>query len=211
MPKQLFFDLPEEKHNKIKASSLDEFSKCQFHEASINQIIKLAGISRGSFYQYFEDKEDLYFYLIESFLHTKMDQFLQNYKKDEHTNVLTMNRKIFVSMLAMVSDEKYKAFFKNLFLSLTYGFEKRLMGIIDDIRTKLLTGTFRNALINIGDELPYLTELLQITTLIGKDLLTRKVVENLEDEQILKIYDLRMELLRSVREIKKIKYMEASK
>lgn len=35
-----------------------------YEDASINQVIKFAKIPRGSFYQYFEDKEDLYFYLI---------------------------------------------------------------------------------------------------------------------------------------------------
>lgn len=35
-----------------------------FNEASINQIIKEAGIPRGSFYMYFQDKEDLFRYLL---------------------------------------------------------------------------------------------------------------------------------------------------
>ncbi|MGH2155989.1 TetR/AcrR family transcriptional regulator, partial [Enterococcus faecalis] len=39
-----------------------EFSCHSLQEASITNIVKLAEIRRGSFYQYFENKQDLYFY-----------------------------------------------------------------------------------------------------------------------------------------------------
>lgn len=60
MPTKTFFNLPEEKRGRIFEAAVDEFSEVRFSEASINRIIKAAGISRGSFYQYFEDKEDLF-------------------------------------------------------------------------------------------------------------------------------------------------------
>ena len=63
MPKQTFFNLPKEKRDRIIAAAKEVFSKNSYEEASINQIVKLARIPRGSFYQYFEDKDDLYGYL----------------------------------------------------------------------------------------------------------------------------------------------------
>ena len=45
-------------------SAKKEFSKSLFKDASINNIIKMANIPRGSFYMYFESKEDIYFYLL---------------------------------------------------------------------------------------------------------------------------------------------------
>ena len=39
-----------------------EFSRLPLKDASIANIIKDAEIPRGSFYQYFENKEDLYYY-----------------------------------------------------------------------------------------------------------------------------------------------------
>lgn len=63
MPKQTFFNLPKEKRDRIIAVAKEVFSKNSYEEASINQIVKLAQIPRGSFYQYFEDKDDLYGYL----------------------------------------------------------------------------------------------------------------------------------------------------
>lgn len=64
MPTQTFSNLSEQKQKKIFEAAVLEFSSRRFSEASINQIIKTAGISRGSFYQYFKDKEDLYLYMI---------------------------------------------------------------------------------------------------------------------------------------------------
>jgi TetR/AcrR family transcriptional regulator len=64
MPKETFFNLSEEKKQKIFDAAVFEFSKRRFSEASINQIIKNAGISRGSFYQYFENKEDIYLHML---------------------------------------------------------------------------------------------------------------------------------------------------
>lgn len=60
MPKETFNNLPIEKQKSIFDACIKEFSTVPFSQASINQIIKNANISRGSFYQYFEDKWDAY-------------------------------------------------------------------------------------------------------------------------------------------------------
>jgi len=60
MPKETFNNLPIEKQKLIFNACIKEFSLFPYSQASINQIIKTAGISRGSFYQYFEDKWDAY-------------------------------------------------------------------------------------------------------------------------------------------------------
>lgn len=65
MPKQTFYNLQSDKQNRIIDAAKKEFSENNFYEASINKIIKDAGIPRGSFYQYFENKEDLFIYLLE--------------------------------------------------------------------------------------------------------------------------------------------------
>lgn len=63
MPKQTFFNLPEAKRQRIIDAAKEVFYHASYEEASINQVIKLAGIPRGSFYQYFADKADLYGFL----------------------------------------------------------------------------------------------------------------------------------------------------
>lgn len=63
MPTRTFFRLPEEKRQRLIEAAWDEFSRVSYTDASINQIIHAAHIPRGSFYQYFEDKGELFWFL----------------------------------------------------------------------------------------------------------------------------------------------------
>ena len=68
MPSSTFLNLPAEKQEKLLEAATREFSHRPFNEASINQIIKEAGIPRGSFYMYFQDKEELFRYLLKGYV-----------------------------------------------------------------------------------------------------------------------------------------------
>lgn len=63
---ETFLRLPAEKRNRFLDAAWDEFTAVPYAEASINKIIQRAGIPRGSFYQYFTDKSDLFSYLLEN-------------------------------------------------------------------------------------------------------------------------------------------------
>lgn len=65
MPTNTFFRLPEEKQARLLEASWAEVTQFRFSEISINRIISAARIPRGSFYQYFVDKEDLILYLLQ--------------------------------------------------------------------------------------------------------------------------------------------------
>lgn len=65
MPKSTFFNLPEEKRNRITEAAIEEFSKNLFHKASITRIVENADIAKGSFYQYFDDKKDIFKYIVD--------------------------------------------------------------------------------------------------------------------------------------------------
>ena len=67
MPSKTFYNLSQEKQQKIIDASKKEFSNNLYQDVSLNQIIKNSNISRGSFYMYFTDKEDLYFYLLNEY------------------------------------------------------------------------------------------------------------------------------------------------
>lgn len=65
MPTATFFRLPEEKRTRLIEACWGELTRVRFTDVSINRIIAAARIPRGSFYQYFEDKEDPIRYLLE--------------------------------------------------------------------------------------------------------------------------------------------------
>ena len=78
MPSDTFLRLNDDKKRKLLEASFKEFSLNNFNDVSINRIIKEASISRGSFYMYFVDKKDLYFYLLEQYSEILID----NMKED---------------------------------------------------------------------------------------------------------------------------------
>ncbi|WP_319421021.1 TetR/AcrR family transcriptional regulator [Pleurocapsa sp. FMAR1] len=65
MPNQTFFNLPDKKRKTITDLAIAEFASHDYDSASITKIVKQAKIAKGSFYQYFEDKKELYLYLVD--------------------------------------------------------------------------------------------------------------------------------------------------
>ncbi len=65
MPTERFKRLPEGKKLAIREAVIQEFVRVPYEKVSINQIIQTADISRGSFYTYFDDKEDMVRWLFE--------------------------------------------------------------------------------------------------------------------------------------------------
>ncbi len=65
MPTGTFFRLPEEKRRRLLDAAWEEMLRVRFSDMSVNRIIHQARIPRGSFYQYFADKDDLVRYLLE--------------------------------------------------------------------------------------------------------------------------------------------------
>ncbi|MCQ1530653.1 TetR/AcrR family transcriptional regulator [Lutispora saccharofermentans] len=66
MPKKTFFNLPPDKRQRIIDAAYDIFVEEEYEKVSIRAITKKAGISLGSFYKYFDDKDELYLYLLTS-------------------------------------------------------------------------------------------------------------------------------------------------
>lgn len=64
MPRESFSNLSQEKKNRIYSAAKIEFIRHPYDDVSINRVIKTAKISRGSFYLYFENKQDLYYFVL---------------------------------------------------------------------------------------------------------------------------------------------------
>jgi AcrR family transcriptional regulator len=84
MPKKTFFNLPENKRDKIIQSAMKEFSEKPFKKVTVDSLVERAEIPKGSFYQYFSNKEDIYRHLYNLILMEKkkelksMMKFLKN-------------------------------------------------------------------------------------------------------------------------------------
>jgi len=69
-----------ERKSELLEAALDEFTQKNYETASLNTIIKTAGISKGTFYYHFQDKQSLYFFLLETAVKTKWE-FINNRMK----------------------------------------------------------------------------------------------------------------------------------
>lgn len=65
MPKPTFFNLPQDKRSAILDTAMAEFAEHDYQSASISRMVAHLGIAKGSFYQYFQDKDDLYLYVLD--------------------------------------------------------------------------------------------------------------------------------------------------
>lgn len=63
MPKETFHKLNPDKKKKIIDSFLREFSTNNYDDASLTTVVKSLGIAKGSIYQYFDGKLDLFMFL----------------------------------------------------------------------------------------------------------------------------------------------------
>lgn len=64
MPTETFHRLPEARRARLVEAAIEELSERPYVEASLSRIAQRARIPKGSFYQYFADKLDLYRWLI---------------------------------------------------------------------------------------------------------------------------------------------------
>ena len=92
MPKQTFYNLPEEKRALITDVVIDEFAENDYENVSISRIVQRAGIAKGSFYQYFEDKNDLYGYVVDLIAQEKASMFSLNHPDPNHVGLFNYMR-----------------------------------------------------------------------------------------------------------------------
>lgn len=119
MPTDTFFHLPKEKQERIIEAARKEFSRVALNEASIANIVKEAGIPRGSFYQYFENKEDVYFYCFHR-MHQMGFEELFKILNQVQGDLFQGFRQFFAIALPMIFSSDHAQFFKNSFMNMDY-------------------------------------------------------------------------------------------
>lgn len=85
-----------ERREELINAALIEFGDNGYEHASLNNILKEAGISKGTFYYHFKNKEELYVYLYDILGKEKMDFF------SKHINPEDFNKDIFTLFKVMV-------------------------------------------------------------------------------------------------------------
>jgi AcrR family transcriptional regulator len=64
LPKRTFNRLDDDKKERVMRAAIEEFQAHGFEKAKIEVIAQKAGIAKGSIYQYFDDKKELFLYSV---------------------------------------------------------------------------------------------------------------------------------------------------
>ncbi len=104
MPKDTFFNLPDDKRSLICDVAVEEFAEYSFDQASVNRIVAKAGIAKGSFYQYFDDKQDLYMYVLQVIGEKKLEYISSVMRNPDQHDIFTLLRDIYLSGIRFAAD-----------------------------------------------------------------------------------------------------------
>lgn len=156
MPKDTYYNLPDEKRLRVFNAAVDELIRMPVSEMSINQIIQNAGISRGSFYQYFQDKHDLVQYVLSDYVTQFIDTVIACMRQSGGDLFDGLGR-LFRVMIEMAEDEDVRKVLMNLIMEAggkgcTFEYAMNVQRQILDI---LLTEADRSALAIEGDDALY--------------------------------------------------------
>ena len=94
MAKKTFHKLNPAKKEKIMEAFLREFSLKKFDEASLSAVVKSLGIAKGSVYQYFGSKFDLFLYLFDESVKIKM-KYIQDIRREDYPDFWNYFRELY--------------------------------------------------------------------------------------------------------------------
>ena len=117
MPKETFLKLSKEKQQKIIKSAKKEFARAPIENVSIKNIVEDADIARGSFYQYFENKEDLLIYILKE-NSEKLNTKLKNKVKENNGDIFELYIFLYDSMIEEFTDNSDQELFRQIFINL---------------------------------------------------------------------------------------------
>lgn len=140
MPKDTFLNLSEDKKNKVINAAKKEFSRVPIEEASIKNIVEEAEIARGSFYQYFESKEDLLKYILKS-KSEELEIFLKKRMKETKGDIFQVYIDMFDFITKELMKSEDKAFFTMILRNVKISEEKSVT--LSEMEEKKPKGPFQ--------------------------------------------------------------------
>ena len=200
MPTQRFLKLKEEKKQAILEAAVHEFSRVPYSSASINQIIKEADISRGRFYTYFEDKDDLMQYMLRGFRESCQAKVFRTLK-ESGGNPFAAAVQLLEAVMEQGEDGLGYRMYRNMLSDLSLVNQNHLFGISGFMLEDEAYRTFiKNIYERIDrdhypideENLAYLVEMLMLITIKAVTQYYKNVVDK---EQLLTVTRKEMQIL----------------
>ncbi len=107
---QTFLNLSPEKQRAITRELVREFAVNGYKKASINTIVKNLGIAKGSLYQYFRNKEAMFYFVFEQFTQLVKESVRQGVAEDNAGNFFIQVKMVMAAALSFV--DRYPEYFQ---------------------------------------------------------------------------------------------------
>ena len=145
MALEAFYNLKEKKKNNI----LNAISSClkskTYDELSVNDIAIEADISRGSFYNYFNDKYDAVGTFVDSKIREHLNQYMEAIKLSDY-NLIEGTRKVYEEIKDVLKNEINISLMRNLKFFVEFGIQsvhsKKFEHDIDEMIAWLVKSTY---------------------------------------------------------------------
>ena len=171
-----------ERRQQILTAARDEFAKRGYHQTTIDDIVAQAGVARGTFYLYFEDKRAVFSDLIDRFAAQLAMTIVRITTDDPDANVAAQVRENIRRIIGTcLGDRAMTKILFNDAVGVDPAFDRKLMNFYDSM-VGLLTESLRDgqALGVVSDGEPRVLAYLSLGAL--KELLYQAVTLGLAEE-----------------------------
>lgn len=199
MPKPLFFNISDDKRERFLNAARAEFTHKAFMEVSVNTIVKRAGISRGSFYTYFDNLDACFTYIIKD-LRDKRIQYAMTLLESCDNNFFTLIRKVFAydydafresgkyslfkNYIYYLQSSKAGNFKENMIIDLINNLKRKGINLIDTLNIKSL---------NINEE--EFLDLIEVVLLLMVNTFLKAESEGLDKQTAVSLFNKRIDYI----------------
>lgn len=190
MPKSTFMNLPSERKKEILDVCKSEFLEKCLGEASVSDIVEGLQIARGSFYKYFENLEECYFYILSEET-IEIHNIFTGLLKENNFNVLLCLEKYGEKIAEEIYKKDNHALYRNKFLSWTPVIQQKWQAYCKK------EGIWKSSVENIMgfSDLEDSVETIHCIKAVIHSLIQRIFIENLSEEVFLEKYKQQIQII----------------
>lgn len=195
MPRQTFFNISLTKQKLILDIAKEEFTSKSFEEVSIKTIARKAGISRGSFYTYFDDLDELFNYIIKQ---TKEDRlaYAKDLIQEANGDYFVFIKKLFAHDFDAFKDSNKYSLFRNYIHHTQFSSKGSLKSILHlpfEKNDYSIDTLFNIDSYNVTKE--ELIDLFEIVFLIMTNTFFKSETDNLSKKEVISLFDKRISII----------------
>jgi AcrR family transcriptional regulator len=148
LPKETFYNLPDDKRKTIEKTAIKEFAKYGYDKASITRIVENCSIAKGSFYQYFDDRKDLYFYLVTRVAEKKAEVLAPVMERSSEYDFFELIRELFLEGLRFAANNPEINMMGDwLFKNREHPIYKEMVGVGQENARNVYSGLLKTAMV----------------------------------------------------------------